>query len=71
MLNVHSENHGSVLTTSNSFFQVRRHTSVVLEELEGCDTSELSLDVKEEVEDVDSKNSRIVQKKLMVRLKLK
>ena len=54
MLNVHSENHGRVRTTSNSFFQVRRHTSVVLEELEGCDTSELSLDVKEEVEDVDS-----------------
>ena len=54
MLNVHSENHGRVRTTSNSFFQVRRHTSVVLEEQEGCDTSELSLDVKEEVEDVDS-----------------
>ena len=54
MLNVLSENHGCVRTTSNSFFQVRRHTSVVLEEQEGCDTSELSLDVKEEVEDVDS-----------------
>ena len=51
MLNVHSENHGRVRTTSNSFFQVRRQ---VLEEQEGCDTSELSLDVKEEVEDVDS-----------------
>ena len=54
MLNVHSENHGRVRTTSNSLFQVRRHTSVVLEEQEGCDNSELSLDVKEEVEDVDS-----------------
>ena len=54
MLNVHSENHGCVRTTSNSFFQDRRHTPVVLEEQEGCDTSELSLDVKEEVEDVDS-----------------
>ena len=53
-VNVHLENHGRVRTTSNSFFQVRRHTSVVLEEQEGCDTSELSLDVKEEVEDVDS-----------------
>ena len=54
MLNVHSENHGRVRTTSNSFLQVRRHTSIALEEQEGCDTSELSLDVKEEVENVDS-----------------
>ena len=54
ILNVRSENHWRFRPTSNSFFQVRRHTFIVLEELEGCDTSELSLDVKEEVEDVDS-----------------
>ena len=54
ILNVRSENHWCFRPTSNSFFQVRRHTFIVLEELEGCDTSELSLDVKEEVEDVDS-----------------
>ena len=34
MLNVHSENHGRVRTTSNSFFQVKRHTSVVLDSLD-------------------------------------